>query len=163
MQCNTNILTSVFRLQLYIWFVSEQFVGNFILKVRTNLFAHKYYYCFYTVKLFQVLLSNTNDSNFAHLSSIPNTILFSIICLHTHKWLQVLLCNTNNSTVICLHTVKWSSSSIWPIDGTLTCTTTLGQSGLGSNCNERVLHICQSSRTGASPSDSLVSYPGHEK
>ena len=43
-----------------------------------------------------------------------------------------------------------SNSSIWPIDRTPSDVTTLGQSGPGSNGNE-----------GASPSDCLVSYPGH--
>ena len=39
---------------------------------------------------------------------------------------------------------------------------TLDQTGPKSNDNEEVLHIFQSSNiTGASPSDSLVSYPGH--
>ena len=38
---------------------------------------------------------------------------------------------------------------------------TLGQSGPGSNGNEGVLLIPQGSRTGASPSDGLVSYLGH--
>ena len=53
-----------------------------------------------------------------------------------------------------------SSCSIWPIDRTLSGATTLGQSGLGSNGNKRVLHIPQSSRAGASPSDCLMSYVG---
>ena len=44
---------------------------------------------------------------------------------------------------------------------TQTGTTTLGQSELESNNYQRVLPIPQSSRTGASPSDGLVSYPGH--
>ena len=44
------------------------------------------------------------------------------------------------------------------MDGTLTDTTTLGQSGPGSNDNEEELHIPQGSRTGASPSDGEVSY-----
>ena len=43
----------------------------------------------------------------------------------------------------------------------VTDTTTLGLSGLGSNGNEGVLHTPQSSRTGASWSDSFVSYPEH--
>ena len=56
---------------------------------------------------------------------------------------KVLLSNTNNSIkhVICFHTVKLLNSSIWPIDMTLTVTTTLGQSGPGSNSNEGVLHV----------------------
>ena len=53
-------------------------------------------------------------------------------------------------------------SSIWPIDRTLSSTTILGQSGLGSNSNIGVLRIHQSSCiTGAPPSDCFVSYLGH--
>ena len=53
-----------------------------------------------------------------------------------------------------------SNSSIWPIDRTLSGATTLGQSGPGSDDNEGVLHIPQnSSITGTSPSDCLVSHP----
>ena len=37
----------------------------------------------------------------------------------------------------------------------------LNQSGPGSNGKEDILHISQSFKTGTSPSDSLVSYPGH--
>ena len=52
-------------------------------------------------------------------------------------------------------------SSIWPIDRTLSGTTTLDQSGPGSNGNEGVLCIPQSfSITGASPSDCFVSCTG---
>ena len=56
-----------------------------------------------------------------------------------------------------------SNSSIWlPIDRTLSGVTTPGQSGPGSDGNEGVFHIPQSSSiTGASPSDCLVLYPGH--
>ena len=50
-------------------------------------------------------------------------------------------------------------SSIWPIDRTLSGATTLGLSELGSDDNEGVLCILQSSSiTGTSPSDCLVSY-----
>ena len=44
---------------------------------------------------------------------------------------------------------------------TLTGIITPGQSGPGSNSNERVLHIPQSSRIGALLSDSLMSHAGH--
>ena len=55
-----------------------------------------------------------------------------------------------------------SNSSIWPIDRTLSGATSPDQSGPGSNGNERVLHIPQSSSiTEASPSYCLVSYPEH--
>ena len=53
-------------------------------------------------------------------------------------------------------------SSIQPIDRTLSSATTLDQSGPGSNGNEGVLRIPQSSSiTGTPTSDCLVSYPGH--
>ena len=51
-------------------------------------------------------------------------------------------------------------SSISPIDRTLLGVTTPGQSGPGSNSNDEVLHIPQSSSImGTSPLDCLMSYP----
>ena len=61
----------------------------------------------------------------------------------------------NLSSIICLHTVKWLKSSIWFIDGALTDTTTSGPIKPDNNNNEGVLHIPQSSGTGASPSDTV--------
>ena len=53
-----------------------------------------------------------------------------------------------------------SSSSTWPIDRILSRTTTPEHSGPGSNANEGVHWIPQtSSHTEASQSDCLVSYP----
>ena len=46
--------------------------------------------------------------------------------------------------------------SIWPIHGTLTGTTTLGQGVPGSNDKEWILLILQSSRSGVSPSDAVL-------
>ena len=54
------------------------------------------------------------------------------------------------------------NSSIWPIDRTLSDTTSLGQSGLGSNRNGEVLHIPQSTKTNASQLDCLTSLVGGE-
>ena len=49
-----------------------------------------------------------------------------------------------------------------PLIGPLSGATTPGPSGPGSDGNEGVLCIPQSSSiAGTSPSDSLVSYPGH--
>ena len=49
-----------------------------------------------------------------------------------------------------------------PLIGSLSGATTLGQSGPGSDDNEGVLRIPQSSTiAGTSTSDCLVSYPGH--
>ena len=53
-------------------------------------------------------------------------------------------------------------SSFSPIDRTLSGAITSGQSGPGSDGNERILRISQSSSTtGTSPSDCLVSYLAH--
>ena len=55
-----------------------------------------------------------------------------------------------------------SNSSFLPIDRTLSGVTTPDQSGPGSDGNEGVHCIPQSfSITGTSPSDCLMSYPGH--
>ena len=54
-------------------------------------------------------------------------------------------------------------NSIWPIDRTLLAATTSGQSEPGSDGNEGVPHIPQSSSiTGTSLSNCLVSYPGQQ-
>ena len=49
----------------------------------------------------------------------------------------------------------------WSIVCTLTGITNPGQSRPGSNGDKEVLYISQSSRTGVSPSDCLMLYPGH--
>ena len=54
------------------------------------------------------------------------------------------------------------NGSIWPIDWTLSSATIPGLSRPGSDVNDRVLCIPQSSSiTGSSPSDCLMSYLGH--
>ena len=45
------------------------------------------------------------------------------------------------SLIIIIILSKKLNSSIWPIDGTLTGTTTLDQNGPESNGNKRILHI----------------------
>ena len=52
-----------------------------------------------------------------------------------------------------LNVYKSSDSTIWPIDGTLTDTTTPSQSWPKSKDNEKLHHIPQHSRTEAAPSD----------
>ena len=81
-----------------------------------------------------------------------------------NRWFDVLQCIINNSIKhqsFVFTQMKWLNCSTWPIDRTLSGVTSLGQSGPGNNSNQGVLHIPQSSRTGASPSDCLASYPGH--
>ena len=57
---------------------------------------------------------------------------------------------------------NYQFSSIWPIDRALSGATTPDQSWPGSDGNEGVLRIPQSSSiTGTSTSDCLISYPGH--
>ena len=55
-----------------------------------------------------------------------------------------------------------SNSFIWPTDRTLSGVITPGQSESGSDSNEGVLHVPQSSIiTEVLPSDYLISYPGY--
>ena len=54
-----------------------------------------------------------------------------------------------------LSIVRWLEISIWSEDGTLTGTATLSQSEPGSKGNEGALHIAQSFRMGALPSDEV--------
>ena len=80
--------------------------------------------------------------------------------VHAVKWFQLLLYSSHKLTsVICLHIV----CSIWLIDRTLSGATNMGQSGPGSNGKEGVFYIPQTSKTGASPSDGLMSYLGHSQ
>ena len=70
-----------------------------------------------------------------------------------------------NVKIVLFHAIQFNIitqfSSIWPINRSLSGATTAGQSGPGSDGNEVVICIPQnSSITGTSPSDCLVSYPG---
>ena len=74
------------------------------------------------------------------------------------------MCDINNSIwyqSLVLPTVKWSNSSTSRKDGILSASTTLGESGPGSNSNECVLQISQNFKTGALSSECLISYPGY--
>ena len=60
--------------------------------------------------------------------------------------------------------MKTEFSSIWPIDSAVSDATTPGQSGPGSDGNDGVFCITQSSSiTGTSPSDCLVSCTGYSE
>ena len=70
------------------------------------------------------------------------------------------------SQTVLIQTIQFSISmqfsSIWPIDRALSYATIPGQSGSVSDNNEVELCTPQSSSiTGTSPSDCLMSYPGH--
>ena len=104
------------------------------------------------VKGFQVLLFNTNNSIFHYV------IIFTQ--LNDSKYCYLLLVI---QFYICyfLYTVKWSNGSIYPLRWTLLGTIISSQRQSGSHSNEGVVHVPQSFKNGASPVDSLVSYPGH--
>ena len=76
------------------------------------------------------------------LSNIKHSSI-AIYSLHTVKEFQVLLFNTNNSILIIIIPSKRLNSSIWPIDETLTGTTTLDPGRPESKGNERILGIPQ--------------------
>ena len=72
-----------------------------------------------------------------------NSVYTYLLNTHTVKCFQVLPYNSHNLTsVIRLHTI----CSIWSIDRILYSATTLDQSRLRNNGNERVLHIPQISK-----------------
>ena len=86
---------------------------------------------------------------------IYNTVLFQTIQLSISSQFQY-------QKIVLFQTIRLSISTHTPIDRTLSGATTPGQSGPGSDGNEGVLRILQSSSiTGTSPSDCLVSYAGH--
>ena len=83
------------------------------------------------VKYFQVLTNN----------SIQH---YSFICtqLNCSKyWYASQTHQIKHLSFVYTHMKKWSKSSIWPIHRTLSGTTILSQSGLGSNGNDGILSI----------------------
>ena len=99
-------------------------------------------------------------------TALFQAIQFSIQKQFHFKQLSLALVFSLNIKTILFQAIQFSISmqfsSIWPIDRTLSGAIIPGQSGPGSNGNEGVLHIIQSSSlSGASPSDCLVSYTGY--
>ena len=84
----------------------------------------------------------------------------SVICLDTVKSLNSSISNNSiwHKSFLCIQ-FKMSNSSIWPTDRTLFYHSR--SEWHGSDDNVEVLHIPQSSKTRASPSDCLMPYPGH--
>ena len=100
-----------------------------------------------------------------------NSNLFDLIWFGLVLW-HINHCRLFNTESIFIHlnssihkkkqfSISSQFNSIWPIDRKLSGATTPSQCGLGTDRNEEVLRIPQSSRiTGASP-DCLMSCPGH--
>ena len=80
----------------------------------------------------------------------------------TIQFRKIFLVYTQLNIKTIQFSISTQFSSIWPIDRTISGATTPGQSKPGSDSNERVIRIPQSSSiTGTSPSDCLVSYLGY--
>ena len=85
--------------------------------------------------------------------------------LYYFKQISLRWVRSFNVKIVLFQAIQFSIStqfcSIWPIDRALSSATTPNQNGPGSDGNEGVLRISQSSSiTGASPSDCLMSYLG---
>ena len=101
---------------------------------------------------------------------MSKTVLFQIIQFSISTQFKCKYClivkniSISNYSVYSNNSVqhKYAVSSIQPMNRALLGATTPGQGGPGSDGNEGVLRIPQSSSTaGTSPSDCLVLYPGH--
>ena len=113
---------------------------------------------------------NSSISNNSVLA-YKNSSISNYSVLHMYTVSMSKNSSIQNNSVLHTNTVLFQAiqfsistqfSSIWPINRTLSGATTLGQSQPGSDGNERVLSIPQSSSiTGTLPSDCLVSYLGH--
>ena len=113
-------------------------ISTFVGYLVPNPFLYKSVQCKYS---FNVKKFHFKQFSFAWVHSLNiKTVIFQVIQFS-----------------ICMH-----FRSIWLIDRTLSGTTTWGESEPGSDGNEGVLCIPQSSGiTRTSSSDCLVSYPGH--
>ena len=109
-------------------------------------------YCWHTVKWFWVWQSKSNSSICAQLNGFKHCYIILIIQFNINVFFTQL--NGFKYT-------KWLRTFTGPIVECRTRTTTSGQSEPVSNGNEEILHILQSSKTGASQSECLVSYPGY--
>ena len=91
-----------------------------------------------------------------HWGKFHGVVTNSIVFVYTQLNVKIVLFQAIQFSI------STQFSSIWLIDRTLSDATTLSQSRPGSDGNEEVLRNPQnSSITGTSPSDCLVSYPGH--
>ena len=103
--------------------------------------------------------------------AMSKTVLFQTIQFsiqkqfHFKQFCLAQVCSLNVKTVLFQEiqlSISTQFTSIWHINRTLSGATTSGQSGPGSDGNEGVLCISQSSSiAGTSPWDCFESYPGH--
>ena len=136
------MLNPVFTYILNIWFVNTFYWHT---QLNDKQFYFEQFNLAYVnkVKLFQVLLCITNYS-IKHQSVV-----------YTQLNDQTILFNLSHLFALSLNVQQFYLNHRWAQSGAIT----LGQSGPGSNGNEGVLFIPQSSRiTGASSSDCLMSY-----
>ena len=108
---------------------------------------HFYFKQFSLVWVRGLIVKNISISSYLVLIQIIQFSI-SLVFVHTQLNVKTVLFQTIQ---FCIST---QFSSIWPIDRILSAATIPGQSGPGSDGNERVLRIPQSSSiTGSSPSD----------
>ena len=132
-----------------------------LFNVKSSLYIYIKYIWFSLVGFYGIttivgyLMSNPLYTSISSLwTHLVNYILKQTRALFCKQlnWFQVLLYSNHNLTSVIL----FAHCSIWPIDRNLSGATTPGQSGPGSNGNEGVLHIPQSSKARASPLDGLM-------
>ena len=121
--------------------------------------------------LFQTIRFSISTRFQCQKAVLFKTIQFRIrifICLHSVKCPDNSTLNHSvyHTRILLFQTIQFTIRthfiSFWLIDRTHSVATTPGQSGPGSDGCEGVLRIHQSlCITGNSPSDCLVSYPGH--
>ena len=89
--------------------------------------------CLLTVKLFQKLLFSIDNSIHQVFPDNTNNVYRAV-------WFQIIV------VIIIIILNKWLNGSIWPIDGTLTGTTTPNQSETESSHNEGINYIPQTAK-----------------
>ena len=113
---------------------------------------------------------SNNSVQHKYTVSVSKTVLFQTIQFSQTVPIKTIQFSISTQFIyqkrVLFQVIQFSTSmqfsSIWPIDRILSGATTRGQNEPGSNGNEEVLRIPQSSSiTGTSPSDCLVSYPGY--
>ena len=110
------------------------------------------------------VLQRINPFRFIYCRIKFQTVQSNISIVFVYKQLNSKTVKLNVKTIlfqIIPFSISKLFSSVWPIDRTLSGATTPGQSETGSDGNEGVLHIPQSSSITGASSDCLVSYPRH--
>ena len=156
--CSRSTVASIFSTHhmmfgMVLWHINLYSLFNAIsifiqisFSISNNSVDYKYCFCLHTwiVKtvlfpIIQFIVSAVSKSKNSSLSN--NSVLFGIIQFSISILLKCQNCSISSNSV--LH--KEKINSIWPIDKAISDATTPGQSGPGSDGNQGVLRIPQSS------------------